>query len=78
MKSEIEQFVIDKVKQFRVSKGFSQSDLADLLDVTPGFIGQVESPKYDAKYNLNHINSFSQIFNCKPSDFLPDEPLRKE
>lgn len=75
MKSEIEHFVIEKVKRLRVSCKYSQADLAHLMNVSAGFVGKVESPRYGTKYNLNHINELAKIFNCRPSDFLPDEPI---
>jgi transcriptional regulator with XRE-family HTH domain len=72
----IEQYVIDKVRQLRVSKNISQKELAFLLDVSIGFIGDIENPKYRAKYNLNHINKLAIIFECSPKDFLPTKPLQ--
>jgi transcriptional regulator with XRE-family HTH domain len=75
-KSNIELHVINKVKEFRLKNSLSQSDLAFELDVTNGFIGQVESPSHPAKYNLNHLNHLSRIFNCSPKDFLPEKPLK--
>ncbi len=74
-KSDIELFVIRKVKELREAKGISQAQLAHLLDFSIGFIGQIESPKYPAKYNLNHINKLAEIFGCSPKDFLPDSSL---
>lgn len=73
--SRIEQYVIDKVKEKRIEKGYSQKELAYMLDVSVGFIGDVENPKYRAKYNLNHINELARIFECSPKEFLPDEPF---
>ena len=70
-KSKIENYVIEKVKEKRVLNGYSQAVLAELLDVSIGFIGKTESPKYPTKYNLNHINKLAKIFNCSPQDFLP-------
>ena len=75
MITEIEQFVIEKVKQKRIELNFSQADLAHHLNVSNGFIGKVESPKYPAKYNLNHINELAKIFQCPPTDFLPPKPF---
>lgn len=75
LKSDIEFFVIKKVKEKRELAKLSQSDLAAKLDVSNGFIGQVESPKHSAKFNLNHINKLAKIFNCSPQDFLPDQSL---
>lgn len=74
-KSQIEQFVIDKIREKRIEKGISQSELANLLDVSIGFIGNVENPKYRAKYNLNHINDIAHILECSPKDFLPETPF---
>ena len=75
MTTEIEQFVIDTVKEKRIQQNFSQAYLAHQLNVSNGFIGQVESPKYQAKYNLNHINELAKIFECSPTDFLPPKPF---
>ncbi len=77
-KSNIELFVIEKVKEFRINKGISQADLACKLGVSYGFIGKIESPKYPTKYNLNHINKLAEIFNCSPKDFLPDKNLNND
>ncbi|MGJ1378739.1 helix-turn-helix domain-containing protein [Sphingobacterium multivorum] len=71
-KSEIELYVIRKVKFMREERGISQAQLAYLLDLSIGFIGHVESPKYPAKYNLNHLNKLAKIFECSPKDFLPE------
>ncbi|OGU14250.1 MAG: transcriptional regulator [Ignavibacteria bacterium GWB2_35_12] len=70
-KTNIELYVINKVKEQRVSFDYSQAELADLLNLSAGFIGKVESGNYTAKYNINHINSLSRIFNCSPKDFFP-------
>ncbi len=71
----IDQFVIDKVREMRKERGYSQRELANLLDMSYGFIGDVESPKEPAKYNLTHLNALAKIFKCSPKDFLPDEPI---
>ena len=74
-KTKIEQFVIDKVKEIRIDNGFSQEGIAEILDTTRGFIGQIESSKHPAKYNLNHLNILANEFKCSPRDFLPDKPI---
>jgi len=73
--SAIEQYVIDCVRRKRMEQGMSQKELAYELDLSIGFIGDVESPKSRAKYNLNHINKLAGIFNCSPRDFLPEQKL---
>ena len=56
MKTPIEQYVIDKVREKRLAQKMSQATLAYCLGVSRGFIGDVENPNQRAKYNLNHIN----------------------
>jgi transcriptional regulator with XRE-family HTH domain len=73
--SPIEQYVVATVKKKREEKGYSQKELAYLLDTSIGFIGNVENPKQRAKYNLNHINELAKIFECSPRDFLPEKSL---
>ena len=73
--SSVEQYVIDKVREKRIAKGWSQKDLAFEIDLSISFIGDVESPKTRAKYNLNHINILAKVFECSPKEFLPNLPL---
>ena len=77
VKSEIELFVISKAKALREQANYSQSELAFKLDVSNGFIGQVESLNSPSKYNLNHIDKLAVLFNCSPKDFLPDTNVNK-
>ena len=74
--TEIESFAINKAKELRIQNSISQAELAFRMGVSNGFIGKVESFKYDTKYNLNHINKLADIFNCSPKDFLPTNPFK--
>lgn len=74
--STIEQYVIDAVRQKRKEKGVSQRELAYLLDVSVSFIGEIESGRTRAKYNLNHLNEIAKILDCSPRDFLPEKGLK--
>lgn len=73
--SEIELFVISKVKRMREEAGLTQAQLAFKLGVSYGFVGQVESTNHRAKYNLNHINRLAKIFDCPFQDFFPENPF---
>lgn len=75
MLTEIEIFVIQKVREIRIFNKLSQAELADKIDVSPGFIGKVESFKSNTKYNLNHINKISKALNISPKDILPNRYL---
>jgi len=72
IKTSIEQYVIDKVKEIRTGKGISQAKLAHLIDLSVGFIGNVENPRHIAKYNLNHLNRISIELNVPFKDFFPE------
>lgn len=74
-KTNIDQYVINKVKEIRITKGYSQEDIASILDTTRGFVGQIESPNYQTKYNLNHLNILAIELECSPKDFLPEKPI---
>ncbi|GMV76982.1 MAG TPA: helix-turn-helix transcriptional regulator [Chitinophagaceae bacterium] len=75
MLTEIEKFVINKVRKFRTERKISQADLSNRIGVSSGFIGKVESLKYNTKYNLNHINNISKALGVSPKDLLPKEHL---
>jgi transcriptional regulator with XRE-family HTH domain len=75
MKSRIDQYVINKVKERRLAKGMSQLTLASKLGMSSGFIGKVENRKYPSHYNLKHLNKLAKILECTPKDFLPDTSL---
>ena len=49
--------------------------LAYGIGVSKGFIRMAESPKYNIKYNVNHINEIAKYLGCSPRDFLPEKPL---
>ena len=73
--TDIENYVINEVRKKRISMGISQKELAYLLEMSVGFIGNIENPKYRAKYNQNHLNELAKILKCSPKDFLPEKAL---
>ncbi|MBM0651027.1 helix-turn-helix transcriptional regulator [Capnocytophaga genosp. AHN8471] len=75
MLTPIEQFVIEKVRQIRNQKNISQAELAFAIGVSIGFIGKVESLKYNTKYNLNHLNSIAKALNISPQELLPIQSI---
>lgn len=74
-KSEIEQFVINKIREMRKEKKISQAELAYMIDKSPAFIGQVENPNHRAKYNINLLNAIAAALECSIKDFFPDNPM---
>lgn len=76
--SEIDLFLINKVRELRVAKGISQLKLSIALGLSEGAIGKIENPKERAKYNIRHLNLLSRALKCNPSDLLPQKPMRND
>jgi transcriptional regulator with XRE-family HTH domain len=77
-KTKFELHVIQKVKEKRLALDKSQEDIAFWLDMTRGFIGQIESPTSPSKYNLNHLNKLAQEMGCSPKDFMPEKAIPEQ
>jgi transcriptional regulator with XRE-family HTH domain len=75
VQSQIEVYIIEKVKEKRINLGLSQLALSLKMEMNDSFVSHVESPRKRAKYNVNHINLLAHIFNCSPKEFLPESPL---
>lgn len=75
MKSPIEMFVGQKVKEYREKRNWSLRYLGDCLNVHHSFIDRCENSNEDVAFNLDHINTLARIFECKISDLLPVYPL---
>lgn len=71
LNTEIEQYVIKRVKEIRIEKGISQAKLAHLIDLSVGFIGNVENPKHIAKWNLNHLEKIAKVLGVSMREFFP-------
>ncbi len=77
-KTRFELAVIARVKAMRIAKGMSQEYLAHVLDLSKGFIGQIESPKHPSKYNLNHLNRLAEEMGCSPQEFIPESFIAED
>jgi transcriptional regulator with XRE-family HTH domain len=77
-KTKFELAIIEKVKEIRLKKGFSQTDIADFLGFSKGFIGQIETPSHPSKYNFNHLNILAKEMKCSPREFLPDHFVQED
>ena len=75
VKTPADIYVIEAIRKERMAQKVSQAMLAYGIGVSKGFIGMAESPKYDTKYNVNHINEIARFLGCSPRDFMPEKPL---
>ena len=78
MRTQIEQYIIDRIREKREALGISQESLAFSFGFeSQGYISKIEStnPNYNDSYNINHLNDIAKILKCSPKDFWPDLPL---
>ena len=71
MKSKVDLFVINKIREKRMELNISQRGIAAVLECSPSFIGQIECDKYDSKYSVYQIFLIAQLFECSPTEFFP-------
>jgi transcriptional regulator with XRE-family HTH domain len=69
MKSAIDLFVINKVKEKRKELNISQRGIADILGCSAGFIGEVESDNYVTKYSVHQLSLLPKNLNVRFQSF---------
>jgi transcriptional regulator with XRE-family HTH domain len=69
LKNKIDWFIVNSVREMRLTKGLSQDDVAIHLNFSKGYIDHIESPNFIAKYNTSRINELAKLFNCSPKIF---------
>ena len=70
MKSDIDLFVINRIREKRKELKVSQRGMAEILGCSAGFIGQVESENSDTKYSVHQLYLIAKDFDCSPADFF--------
>ena len=75
MKSALELYIVQKVKEQRKKRKMSQRYLADCLNVSQSFIRNIENENDDTAYNIDHLNEIAKIFDCSIRDFFPEKYL---
>lgn len=75
MVTELEQAIIDRVRELRTERNISQAALAEHIGVSRGFIGDVENPRINSKYNVRHLNRIAIELNVSLWDIFPKDPL---
>ncbi|KAA6315906.1 hypothetical protein EZS27_033707 [termite gut metagenome] len=75
MKSKVELYIIDRVREKRIEKGMSQRAFADNMNLSQSFVAHCENPRLKEKYNINHINEFASVWECSLYEFLPEYPI---
>jgi len=53
--SELDFFILEKIRELRIKAGLDQVALAQKLGVSEGYIGNIENPKHSAKANIRML-----------------------
>ena len=78
MKTEYQNYIILKIRKLREERNLSQKDVARMLGISPGQLGNIESPKAANKYTLNQIYTICHSFNVSIEQiFIEDEDFSK-
>ena len=73
--SELDFYIITRVKEMRRQRNISQVKLSLSMGLAAGAISKIENPKQRAKYNIRHLNLLAKALHCSLSDLLPSTPL---
>lgn len=68
-KTDFQNGVINRIRKLRIDNNMSQTELAYVIEVSNGQIGNIESSKFQHKYTLKHLYVLSRYFNV-PINFL--------
>ncbi len=74
-KTKFQYEIVQLVRTQRERLGFTQDDIAECLNVTRGYIGQVESPNFASRYTFDQLNALAILMKCSPKDFIPLTPI---
>lgn len=76
MRTLLDQYVIDKIREKRIALKLTQEALSIKLGFkSNGFVAAAESLRSSKKYNPIHINNAAIIFNCTLWDLIPQYPI---
>lgn len=76
--SEIDLFVIDKVRELRGKciPYVSQVELSQRMGYADGYVGKVENFSSNARYNIRKLNLISNAFKLDtPQELLPNKTI---
>lgn len=68
--------IIQTIKKLRIEEGISQSKISEILGISRGQVGNIESPVYPHKYTLKQIDTLCKALNYPIEKlFLPDTEI---
>ena len=77
-KTEIELFIISKVRELRLANKVGQKKLSQELKLSISYVGRAEKLHTSTKYTFNHLNEIAKYFNVHYSYFFPATSLETD
>lgn len=73
-KSEYQLEIIFKIKKEREDRGLGQKNIANILGISEGHIGNIESLKFPQKYTLKQLDMLCKYFKMPTEQlFISDD-----
>ncbi len=73
-KSDYQLEIIFKIKQEREARGLGQKNIADILGISEGHVGNIESSKFPQKYTLKQLDALCKYFKMPTEQlFISDD-----
>ena len=73
-KSEYQLEIIFKIKMEREDRGLGQKNIANILGISEGHIGNIESLKFPQKYTLKQLDMLCKYFKMPTEQlFISDD-----
>lgn len=78
MKSDYQNYIIHRIRTLREERGYTQGKIANVIGISNGQMGNIESPKTAHKYTIAQIQQICKEFNVPIEQlFLEDEDFAK-
>lgn len=78
-KSEYQLQIIFRIKQERETRGLGQKNIANILGISEGHVGNIESSKFPQKYTLKQLDILCKYFHIPMERlFIPDDMFMEE
>lgn len=61
-----------RLKQWRKFRGYTQERLAEMVDMAPGYLSDLEKGK--RRFNQDHLEAFAAALNTTPGDLINADP----
>lgn len=72
-KSDIDLYIIEKVRERREALDITQADLSYALEKSRNYISNIENGS--KHYNVLMLNEVAKVLKCSPRLFWPEDPL---